>query len=82
MGNYNLRAMSDLGVSVGDRIRIRAGRHAGKGGVVASTRGAHVSGWVMVQLDNIIQASPSTGTGHPADRVGISLTDLDISECR
>ena len=63
-------------MKVGDRVKISGGPYQGKTGTIVSTRGSHVSNWVMVQLDRIVQGRPDTGLGHSSNRVGVTLANL------
>ena len=63
-------------MKVGDRVEIFCGLHAGKKGAIVSTRGSHISNFVVVQLDRLVQGHLCASPSHPADRVGVSLSSL------
>lgn len=60
-------------MKMGDRVRIKGGEYAGKTGTIVNTRGSHISNFVFVQLDRVVQGRLAAGLPHPALRVGISL---------
>jgi ribosomal protein L24 len=66
-----------LAVAVGDRIVVSAGEHAGKSGIVVSTRGAHMHNFIFVQLDQIVQGKRAQGRPHPSYRIGIPIRHVD-----
>ncbi len=66
-------------MKVGDRVEILRGDHAGKRGVIINTRGSDISSFVMVELERLVQGRPASGPAHPGYRVGVSLSNMKLS---
>ena len=66
-------------MKVGDHIKVLRGVHAGRKGIVAHTRGSHISGYVMVRLERLVNNLPVAGLGHPEDYVHIFISDLELA---
>ena len=67
----------NVGVSLGDRVRVTGGEYKGATGVVVNTRGAHISQFVMVQLDRGVKINwRDVGLTDSSPKVGISTKHI------
>ena len=65
-------------MKIGDRVKVTKGIHAGKSGMIVNTRGSHISNFVFVQLDRLIQGRLVASPPHPAYRVGVSIKSIEF----
>jgi len=67
-------------MKIGDQIRITKGDHKGKAGTIVSTRGSHVSNFVMVQLERLVQGHHCIGQLRSSDGVGIPVSNIEYKK--
>ena len=65
---------------IGARVKITKGNHKGKMGTIVNTRGSHVSKFVLVQLERLIQGHACADQSRPSDSVGISISSIEYEK--